>query len=156
MEVNTMLKIKKSFIFLFIAFTMLFSQIAIAGDVEEYIGEGVYVSSIQYEEDVAQIQQRIPNIVAAIITKVDNNNVKIGVKNWGIDKFDSIKFDVKITDKDGIVQYKKTQLAFTDIWPLINQSINVHVKNWAKVEITNINCKDGTDTGILPNVSLTN
>ena len=56
---------------------------------------------------------------------------------------------VKITDNKGLVQYNKV-VSFTDVTPLFSPVYNIYVKNWKKIEITNIQAWDGKDYGTRP------
>lgn len=121
---------------------------------DDYVGEGVYESNVQYEE-VNLKSPRIANIIKVSAVKRSDSKVRINCLNIGVDTFDKVTCKVKITNKSGLVQYHKT-LTFTGISPAFSQYYDISVANWATVEVTNINCVDGTDKGTLPSFTLTN
>lgn len=99
---------------------------------------------------------KIPNAVEVSIQKRSDNKVRINALNKiGIDKFDLITCNVKITNKNGLVDYNK-KITFKNLYPLISQYLDITVYNWSKVEVSNIYCQDGTDTGYLLDFSLSN
>lgn len=92
-------------------------------------------------------KERIPNyfVVEAVVEgSSGSDNIKIIAHNIGIDTIDKISCNVKITDIRGLVQYNKV-VPFTDVTPLFSPVYNIYVKDWKKIEITNIQAWDGKD-----------
>lgn len=97
-------------------------------------------------------KERIPNyfVVEAVVEgSSGSDKIKIIAHNIGIDTIDKISCKVKITDNKGLVQYNKV-VSFTDVTPLFSPVYNIYVKDWKKIEITNIQAWDGKDYGTRP------
>jgi hypothetical protein len=131
-----------------ICITLLLPQVAFASTNDN--GDYFMAESDIALNDHAEValEAPIPNIIEVKATKVDANNIKITVFNHGIDKFDMVSCDVRIRDANGLVQYS-AKLIFRDIYPLFSQSYSIYLKSWSIVEVSNIYCQDGTDTGYL-------
>ena len=119
------------------------------GDSEETV-----ISAEERERSVFldSSKERIPNffvLEAVVEGSSGSDKIKIIAHNIGIDTIDKISCKVKITDNKGLVQYNKV-VSFTDVTPLFSPVYNIYVKNWKKIEITNIQAWDGKDYGTRP------
>ena len=119
------------------------------GDSEETV-----ISAEERERSVFldSSKERIPNffVVEAVVEgSSGSDKIKRISHNIGIDTIDKISCKVKITDNKGLVQYNKV-VSFTDVTPLFSPVYNIYVKNWKKIEITNIQAWDGKDYGTRP------
>lgn len=119
------------------------------GDSEETV-----ISAEERERSVFldSSKERIPNffVVEAVVEgSSGSDKIKIIAHNIGIDTIAKISCKVKITDNKGLVQYNKV-VSFTDVTPLFSPVYNIYVKNWKKIEITNIQAWDGKDYGTRP------
>ncbi len=110
---------------------------------------------IKGEDVSSEIGTRVANVIKVSAAKRSDNQVRINCLNIGVDTFDKVTCNVMIVNKSGIVQYNKT-ITFTNIFPLISQYVDIYVANWATVYVSNIQCYDGTDYGVLPDFSLSN
>lgn len=107
------------------------------------------VSSEERERSVFfnDSKERIPNyftVEAVVEGSSGSDTIKLIAHNIGVDKIDKISCNVKITDIRGVLQYHKV-VTFSDVTPLFSPTHNIYVKDWKKIEITNIQAWDGTD-----------
>lgn len=97
-------------------------------------------------------KERITNyfVVEAVVDGFSgSDNIKIIAHNIGIDTIDRISCKVKVIDIRGLVQYDKV-VPFTNVTPLFSPTYNIYVKDWVRIEITNIQAWDGNDYGTIP------
>lgn len=112
------------------------------------------ISAEEHEKSVFldASKERIPNyfmVEAVVEGSSGSDNIKIIAHNIGIDTIDKISCTVKITDTAGLVQYHKV-ITFNEVTPLFSPTHKIYVKNWEKIEITNIQAWDGSDYGTRP------
>lgn len=143
-----MKKIRK-LLLIFLAILTVFIQPVFANNEQENSAKAYY-----YYQSDSQPSSRIPNAIEVQIQQRSKDKVRLTALNIGVDTFDSVSCIVKVTNTSGVNIYNKTH-KFTSLFPLISQYDDIYVKDWQKVEVISIYCKDGNDTGFLPDISLT-
>lgn len=143
------LKKTRKILLTFLVILTIFIQPAFANNQQDNSVKAYY-----YYQSDSQPSSRIPNAIEVQIQQRSNDKVRITTLNFGVDTFDSVSCIVKVTNTSGFTIYNKVH-KFTSLFPLISQYNDIYVKDWQKVEVISIYCKDGNDTGFLPDISLT-
>lgn len=134
---------------LVIAIVLMVNLIPITGQAQE-ISQATNTTVISSEDgsqniSISDSTQRIPNIWSIEVgVSGQDDKIVISAHNVGVDTIDKISCKVKVTDTSGRVQFNKT-IPFTGIVPFMSQTYRMTIKNWSKIEITEIQAWDGSD-----------
>lgn len=134
---------------LVIAIVLMVHLIPITGQAQE-IRQATNTTVISSEDgsqniSISDSTQRIPNIWSIEVgVSGQDDKIVISAHNVGVDTIDKRFCKEKVTDTSGRVQFNKT-ISFKGIVPFMSQTYRMTIKNWSKIEITEIQAWDGSD-----------